>query len=117
MSTNTQNMRIAALGPRELLGGLQAFGVDIRHINTKEEAFEQITAIREASKENPYAIIFIIESIVSQMSEDEYESVLGEDLPIILTVPDLTSDKDAGLEKLRSLTKRAVGVDILSGND
>ncbi|XKT74389.1 MAG: V-type ATP synthase subunit F [Patescibacteria group bacterium UBA2163] len=111
MSTNTQQtMRVAAIGPRELLGGLQLFGAQVYHSNTPEDAFNALHAIH-TSKES-YAIVFIVESIVSNMTDAQYEEATSRDLPVVLTIPDLTSPEDAGLDKLRLLTKRAVGVDI-----
>lgn len=113
MSTDTI-MRALVIGPRELISGLAAFGVEVRHATTKEEALTFMRAVRENQNTHPYAIVFITESIAREMSEDEYESMLGEGLPIALTIPDLTSHADAGLSKLKNLAKRAVGVDIFS---
>jgi len=113
MSTK-ETMRVLAVGPRELVSGLSAFGVEVRHATNKEETLAIVKEARASQKTQPYAIIFITESMVSGMSESEYSAVLGEDLPVVLTIPDLSSDQDAGLEKLSALTKRAVGVDIFS---
>lgn len=119
MSTNQENktgsaMRALAIGPRELLSGLAAFGVEVRHATSAEEVLESVKTVRAEQTENPYALIFITESIVKEMSEAEYGTVMGDDLPVVLTIPDLNSEPNAGLEKLASLTKRAVGVDIFS---
>ena len=116
MSTNpeTQTMHALAIGPRELLSGLAAFGVKVRHAISKDDVLEAVRDVRDNQTSEPYALIFITESIVKQMSDAEYQSVMGDDLPVVLTIPDLNSDPDAGLEKLASLTKRAVGVDIFS---
>lgn len=109
-------MRVLAVGPRELISGLAAFGVAVRHATEKEDAMAIIKETRAEQSRSPYAIIFITESLASGMSESEYEIVIGEELPVVLTIPDLSSDKDAGLAKLRALTKRAVGIDIFGGN-
>lgn len=107
-------MRALAIGPRELISGLSAFGVEVRHATGKEETLAIMREVRIHQEAKPYAIVFITESIARQMTESEYEDMLGEGLPIALTIPDLTSDKDAGLSKLKNLAKRAVGVDIFS---
>lgn len=112
MPTNT-TMRALAIGPRELLSGLSAFGVEVRHATLKTEALKTVSEIRSNQEKKPYAIVFITETIVSTMDESEYAELMGTDLPVILTIPDLSSDNDAGLLKLRTLTKRAVGVDVL----
>lgn len=113
MSTDTI-MRPLVIGPRELVSGLSAFGVEVRPATTKQEALEIIRSIREHQAHIPYAIIFLTETIAGQMDEKEYESLLGDDLPVVLTIPDLGSDANAGLSKLKNLAKRAVGVDIFS---
>lgn len=107
-------MRVLAIGPRELVSGLAAFGVEVRHATGKDEMMQAVKDVRTNQAQNAYAIIFITESIVSQMNETEYAEVMGSDLPVVLTIPDLTSDADAGLAKLSTLAKRAVGVDIFS---
>lgn len=113
MSTKKM-MHALAVGPRELFSGLAAFGVEIRHATSKDEAIAVVTEVRSIQSQKPYAIIFIAESLTAEMNENEYAMVMGEDLPVVLTVPDLLSNEDAGLQKLRSLTKRAVGVDIFA---
>lgn len=107
-------MNVAAVGPRELLSGLQAFGVTIFHATDTEEALAAIDTIRSHHDTTPYGVVFITERMVSGMTEEEYEHILGEHLPVVLTIPDLSSQPDAGLEKLRALTKRAVGSDIFN---
>lgn len=111
MSTNT--MRTVALGPKELLSGLAAFGVEMRHLTTPAAALDELRSIRGNQAATPYAIVFVVESVVREWNEEEYAEALGSELPIVLTIPDLTSSADAGLEKLRALTKRAIGSDIL----
>lgn len=113
MPMSTNSMRTIALGPKELLSGLAAFGVEMRHLTTKDEALTALRSIRAEQTDTPYAIVFVVESIVREWNEEEYAEALGSELPIVLTIPDLTSSADAGLEKLRALTKRAIGSDIL----
>jgi len=113
MPTNT-TMRALAIGPRELFSGLAAFGVDVRHATSKQDALEILSSVRKEQETNPYAIIFISETIITSMNEEEYAQALGEELPVVLTVPDLSSSEDAGLAKLSALTKRAIGTDLFS---
>jgi len=105
-------MKVAALGPKELLSGLAAFGVKIFHTTDAASALETVAGIRAEAE--PYGIIFISENLVSKLNEEEYETLLGSDLPVVLTIPDLASAPDAGLENLATLAKRAVGVDIFN---
>lgn len=113
MSTNRASA--VALGPREVIQGLAAFGVVIRDVFEKTAALEVLREIRRstASGSEPYAVVFIAESLTATMDEKEYQELLGNELPVVLTIPDLSSKPSAGLEKLRALTKRAIGTDIL----
>lgn len=113
MSTNTASA--VALGPREVIQGLAAFGVVIRDVFEKDTALQTLRDIRHAtaSGKESYAVVFIVESLITGMNEKEYQELLGNELPVVLTIPDLSSKPSAGLEKLRALTKRAIGTDIL----
>ncbi len=115
MSTNSSAI---AIGPREVIQGLAAFGVDIVDTVNKTVALETIreARARTAANADPVAVIFITESLVSSLDSVEYQTLLSNELPVVLTIPDLFSDPNAGLEKLRSLTKRAIGTDIFSNS-
>ncbi len=110
MPTNT-SLNIAVIGPTELVSGLQAIGFIMFPATDRASAITQLTQIR--SSDTPYACVCITEQLVNTLTHEELAG--GKDaasLPVILTIPDLHSGKDAGLDKLRELTKRAVGSDI-----
>lgn len=111
MPTNT-NLQIAAIGPAELVSGLQAVGIVMFAATNGREAATQLAAIR--TNATPYACVCITESIAKELTAEEIAGGKeANSLPVILTIPDLHSDKNAGLDKLRELTKRAIGSDIL----
>lgn len=114
MSTNTSLASAVAIGPREIIQGLAAFGVEIKDVFEKTDALTELREARTRTKDGvtPVAVVFITESLVASFDEKEYQELLSNDLPVVLTIPDLTSTPSAGLEKLRALTKRAVGTDI-----
>lgn len=110
MPTN-DSLKIAVIGPAELVSGLQAIGFVLFPATDHTSATAQLAHIRR--NETRFACICITEQLVKTLTSEELSG--GKDaasLPVILTIPDLHSDKDAGLEKLRELTKRAVGSDI-----
>lgn len=117
MSTNLSGA--VALGPREIIQGLAAFGVEVRDVYEKSAVLVELRDIRtrSATSEHPTAVVFITESLVATMTTDEYQEILSNELPVVLTIPDLTSEPNAGLEKLRTLTKRAIGTDIFAGKE
>jgi V/A-type H+-transporting ATPase subunit F len=112
MPTNTY--QIAAIGPAELISGLQAIGITAFPAADAATATTQLTNIRSGS--TAFACICITESIARALPPEVLSG--GKEaaaLPVILTIPDLHSTKDSGLEKLRELAKRAIGSDILGG--
>ncbi|PIR82849.1 hypothetical protein COU20_00095, partial [Candidatus Kaiserbacteria bacterium CG10_big_fil_rev_8_21_14_0_10_59_10] len=98
-------MRVLAVGPRELISGLSAFGVEVRDVTDKDGAMHAVREVRARQEETPYAIIFITEGIAATLSEGEWAALMGDNLPVVLTIPDLLSDNDAGLKKLSTLAK------------
>lgn len=111
MTSNTPH-HIAAIGPQELISGFQSIGIMVFPAVNGTEALAQLATIR--SHEQQFACVCITESIMRQINPDDLTTKDSPLLPVILTIPDLQSDKDAGLEKLRELTKRAIGSDIFS---
>ncbi len=108
----TNHYRIAAIGPAELISGLQTIGITMFAAVDGRQAAEQLTTIRRDN--NLYGCVCITETIAKELTPDELSGGKdAESLPVILIIPDLQSDKDAGLEKLRELAKRAIGSDIL----
>lgn len=111
MPTNT-SFQVAVIGPAELVSGLQAIGLDMFPATDSETAVAALTQIRSSA--TPYACVCITEGVAATLTPEQLSGgKAAASLPVILTIPDLHSDKDAGLAKLRELTKRAVGIDII----
>lgn len=108
----TKNYRLAAIGPTELISGLLAIGVDSFPATEHDDAVARLAEIR--ASETSYGCVFITESVAKTLTQEELNPKDAESLPVLLTIPDLHSDKNAGLDKLRELAKRAIGSDIFS---
>jgi len=111
MPTNT-NYAVAVIGPAELISGLQAVGIKAFPATDAVMAAEAFTAIQ--TSETPFACVCITESIMNQIDAETKENMTKDSLPVILTIPDFHSNKNAGLDKLRELAKRAIGSDIFT---
>jgi V/A-type H+-transporting ATPase subunit F len=108
----SNSYHIAAIGPIELISGLQSVGITTFAATTSEEALSQLRLIRQGDER--FACVCITESLMKNINPEDINTKDAESLPVILTIPDLHSSKNAGLDKLRELTKRAIGSDILS---
>lgn len=112
MPTNN-SYQVAAIGPAELISGLQSVGIKTYPATDGISAVEAIKAVR--LDEIPFACICVTESLMNQIDAETMETLTADSLPVLLTIPDFNSDKNAGLEKLRDLAKRAIGSDIFGG--
>lgn len=116
MPSDTKKYKVAAVGPLELLSGLESLGVVVYHSPNHSTARKNIFEIIEGTvnNEKPFAVLLVVESLLKELSEDDYEKISQNPLPALLSIPDLHSEENSGLEKLRHLTTRAIGSDIFS---
>lgn len=102
--------KIAAIGPKNLIFGLKAFGIEVFFANSSEDALKILKDIKSAGK---HGVILIIKDLLDKISKEEYKKIHSDHLPVILTIPGLKSDDKDYLLKLKNLAERAVGSDIL----
>ncbi|HDM90728.1 MAG: hypothetical protein DRQ06_05585 [Candidatus Hydrothermota bacterium] len=98
---------IACVGEREVVFPFKALGLEIRPVNTGEEARE---AIEHFIKEG-YVLIILQEDFVDAVSDlmAETEKV---PYPAIFPIPGSRGGKGIALEVLREKIKKAIGADI-----
>jgi len=112
MPTNN-SYQVAAVGPAELISGLQSVGIKTYPATDGASAVTAIKSIIDS--ETPFACVCVTESLYGQIDAETLETLTVNNLPVLLTIPDFHSDKNSGLNKLRDLAKRAIGSDIFSG--
>ncbi len=101
--------KIGAIGENDVMLIFKAVGIDVFPATDIDNASE---ILRKLVKEE-YGIIFITESIASQMDKliQEYASMM---LPSIVVVPGLGEKSNYAIERLRQAIIKAVGADIIS---
>jgi len=104
--------KIAIIGSLDAVTGFKAVGADAIAVKSKSEAEEKI---REIYNQSEYAIIFITEDWVDQLSEF-LSGLKPKALPAIVAVPSQAGSTGAGLANLKKIVEQAVGSDILSSN-
>jgi V/A-type H+-transporting ATPase subunit F len=104
--------KIGVIGDRESVLGFKAVGLDVFPCGKLQEAKETLHRI---AKED-YAIIYITEGLCKDMEADvaEYGDMR---LPAIIPIPGMDGSYGIGITNVKKSVERAVGADILFGND
>ncbi|MCA9357681.1 hypothetical protein KC902_00280 [Candidatus Kaiserbacteria bacterium] len=116
MST-TNEYKIAIVGPADTVSGFKALGVEPFAANTADEALEQLRQIRQQTldpvSEKKYAIVCIIEDLVTMVDQAEYAKVVEGALPAVVLLPGPEGSSGFAIERLRRLAEQAVGSAII----
>ena len=98
-----------------------AIGCDVENVFNKEEAKEVLFALKKAkqddSQENSkqkYAIIFILEEFIKDISDDDYKKLSSWALPAIIPLPSHKGSTGYGEMKIRKIVEKAIGSDIFN---
>jgi V/A-type H+-transporting ATPase subunit F len=104
--------KIGVIGERESVLGFKAVGLDVFPCQDKDAAKETLNRIAGDS----YAIIYITEKLCKDIKQDieKYKDVR---MPAIIPIPGIDGTFGIGIANLKKAVERAVGADILFGND
>ena len=116
MST-TNEYKIAIVGPLDTVSGFKALGVDSFQAQTAEEALEQLRVIKKQTldpdSDTKYAVVCIIEDLVTLVDQKEYAKVVEGPLPAVVLLPGPEGSSGFAIERLRGLAEKAVGSAII----
>lgn len=116
MSTNNE-YKIAIIGPIDTVSGFKALGVEAFDAQSTEEALTQLRKIKEQTldpdSEVKYAVVCIIEDLVTMVDQSEYAKVVEGPLPAVVLLPGPEGSSGFAIERLRSLAEKAVGSAII----
>ena len=104
--------KIAVIGDYDSIYGFAALGLDIFPVSEPEEAkskFQQLAG-------GTYAVIYITEALAAQL-EQEIEKYREEILPAIIQIPGVSGNTGAGILEVKKSVEKAVGYDILFGDE
>ena len=104
--------KIAVIGDYDSIYGFAALGLDIFPVSGPEEAkskFQQLAG-------GTYAVIYITEALAAQL-EQEIEKYREEILPAIIQIPGVSGNTGAGILEVKKSVEKAVGSDILFGDE
>ena len=108
---------IAIIGPKDVILGFKAIGVQTHFASTAEETLETLQTIKneilEGTDRPRYAIIFILESDAKTIPEDDYKKLTADPLPAIIALPGPEGATGFGLDRLGQIVEKAIGSNIL----
>ncbi|MBU2590980.1 MAG: V-type ATP synthase subunit F [Nitrospinota bacterium] len=102
---------MAIIGARDSILGFKALGLSVYPVKTSEEAEKILTKLVQEN----FASIFITEDYAANMLKriEELEKEI-ELYPSIVIIPSFKGSKGLGMEKVRKMIEKAVGIDLLS---
>ena len=112
--------KMAIIGPRETILGFKALGLEPVYATESKKALENLYDLKgervevEGESINKYAIIFIMEELARDITPEDYKKLSAEPLPAIIPLPSHLGTTGYGLQKLKTIVEKAVGMDILS---
>lgn len=110
--------KTAIIGPKNVISGFKALGVEAFDAPSGESALEILKNIKKdftvETATEKYAVVILIESIANQIPKQELDKVSRGALPAIVVLPGLEGSTGAGVAKLKQLAERAIGSDILN---
>ena len=111
------NYKIAIVGTKNITAGFAAIGCDIRNVNTTAEALDVMFNLKKEKQEQEpekekYAIIFVLEEFLKDISIDDYKKLSSGALPAIIPLPSHQGSSDFGETKIRRIVEKAVGSNI-----
>lgn len=111
---------MAIIGQRETILGFKALGLETIYITDPKEAIESLYSLKrekveiDGESKNKYAILFIMEELACDVTPEDYKKLSNEPLPAIIPLPSHLGTTGYGLQKLKTIVEKAVGMDILS---
>ena len=101
--------KIAVIGDKDLILAFKAIGMDVFSANNSLEAEKLIKKI-----EGDYAIIFITENLVEELT-DVIEKYKSQAYPAIIPIPSSNGSTGFGEKGIKMDVEKAIGTDILFG--
>lgn len=104
--------KMAVMGDYDSIFGFAALGLDIFPVSDPDEGKQKLTQLTAGD----YAVIYITESLAVDLGHeiDKYQEAM---LPAIILIPGVSGNTGAGTKNVKRSVEKAVGSDILFGED
>ncbi|MDF2845353.1 MAG: hypothetical protein K0R00_3779 [Herbinix sp.] len=104
--------RVAVMGDQDSIYGFAALGLDTFPVTDRDEAAKLLKTLADGQ----YAIIYITESLQAEL-ELEIDRYITSFLPSIIPIPGVYGNTGKGMRSVKKSVERAVGSDIIFGNE
>ena len=104
--------KIGVIGSKQCVAGFVAVGLSVFPCDDVDKARATLHRLAESGE---YAILYVVESYCKDMSRD-LERYRDVQLPVVVPIPGMDGSFEVGVGCARSAVERAVGVDIIYGN-
>lgn len=104
--------KIAVMGDRDSIYGFAAVGLQPFPITDTQEAAEKLKSLADSG----YAVIYITEELADRL-EKEINHYADRELPAIILIPGVYGNTGKGIQAIKNSVERAVGSDIIFGDD
>ena len=104
--------KIAVMGDRDSIYGFASVGLDIFPVDEEVSITRQVRSLAESG----YAIIYMTEALYSK-SEADLAEFNEQPLPAIIPIPGVSGNTGIGIARVKKSVEKAVGSDIIFGND
>ncbi len=102
--------KAAVVGPKDVVAGLKALGLEVFHASGGEEAVEHIKNIKQSQE---HAVVLIPESISEQIPADEFAELSEGNLPAIVSIPGIEGATGNGNRRIKELSEKALGTSVI----
>ncbi len=104
--------KIAVMGERDSIYGFASVGLDTFPVSDNTHALRTLRQLSETG----YAIVYMTEKLFSALGS-ELDPYNEKPLPAIIAIPGATGNTGCGLASVKKSVERAVGSDIIFGNE
>ncbi len=98
------------IGDKESIMGFLPLGLTLAYATTAEEAKQKLSRLLE----DGCAVVYITEHLYVQMDLTPYQETVT---PAIIPVPGIDGGNRCGINRLKKAVEKAVGADILFGEE
>jgi len=109
--------KVAIVGTKMVTAGFAAMGCEVKNVSSASDAKEVLFQLKaEKQTENKdlekYAIIFVLEEFIKELSSADYNKLSFGTLPAIISIPSSLGSTGFGATKIKRIVEKAVGADI-----
>lgn len=109
---------IALVGSSQLIAPFAALGYDTFIADSAESARDILFQLKKEKLENSqrqkYGIVFVVETVLQWISDEDYKKLAQGALPAIISLPTHEGASGFGESRIKRIVEKAIGADIFN---